>query len=103
MFYDISNFLLIFFVLVIGFGGAMYSAAQAAVGTVAVCLQEDMDAGLCKEDADLISSSLGDHLGPAVWIIRSYFRVFGELALGESRCAVSCVTCAHIGGHKLLL
>ncbi len=84
MFYDITNFLLIFFVLVIGFGGAMYSAAQASLGSVAVCAQEDKDAGVCKQDADLIKSSLGDNLGPAVWIFRSYFQVFGEIALPEA-------------------
>ena len=86
MLHDIGNFLLIFFVLVIGFGGAMYSAAQAAVGTVAVCTQDYRDAGECEEDADLIASSLGNNLGPAVWIIRAYFQVFGETALAEARC-----------------
>lgn len=84
MIYDITNFLLIFFVVVIGFGGAMYSAQQASLGTVVVCTDAYREEGRCAIDADLIESSLGSNLGPASWIVRAYFQAFGEFELTEA-------------------
>uniref|UniRef100_A0A7S0THV7 Ion transport domain-containing protein n=1 Tax=Hemiselmis andersenii TaxID=464988 RepID=A0A7S0THV7_HEMAN len=81
---DIANWLIIFTVIVVGFGGAMYSAAEASVGVAAICTDELRDKGVCVVDADLIKSSLGDNLLNLNFLVRAYFQVFGEFELQES-------------------
>lgn len=84
MFNDIANWMVIFVIIVIGFGGAMHAATQSSVGQVAVCTDAMREAATCVADADLVASSLGGNLNDLNWIIRAYFQVFGEFDLGET-------------------
>jgi hypothetical protein len=81
---DIANWLIIFTVILVGFGGAMYSAVEASIGTVAVCTAELQEKTGCTEDRDLLQSSLGNNLLNLNFIVRAYFQVFGEFELQES-------------------
>jgi hypothetical protein len=78
MFDDIANWLIIFLIVLVGFGGAIHGANVSAIGDIVVCTDALRDDGACVEDKDLIASGLGDSLFNLNWIIRAYFQVGSE-------------------------
>jgi len=75
MFDDIANWLIIFLIVLVGFGGAIHGANLSAIGETVICTDALRADGACVEDKDLIASGLGDSLFNLNWIIRAYFQV----------------------------